>query len=67
MAIGVLPYCHAMYVWGLPILLNGYLQGGVMGLVAQILVIALDVIIFLPFFRAYEASTPADDAEAIEA
>lgn len=67
MAIGVLPYCRAMYVWGLPVLLNGYLQGGVMGIVAQLLVIALDVVIFLPFFRAYEASTPADKAEPVEA
>lgn len=54
MAIKVLPYCHAMYVWGLPVLLSGYLQSGVMGVVAQILIIALDVFLFWPFFKAYE-------------
>lgn len=62
MATGILPYCHAMYVWGLPILFNGYLMSGVMGVVAQILVIGLDVLIFLPFFRAYENSMPEEEA-----
>lgn len=64
MKIGILPYCHAMYIFGMPVLLSGYLQGGIMGVVAQLLVIALDTVLFIPFFKAYEKSTETTQQNA---
>ncbi len=54
--VGILPRPHSMAQWGFPIFLSSYLQIGVAGIIWSAIVVVIDVIIVLPFFRAYEKS-----------
>ncbi len=56
MEIGLLPYPHSMYVWGLPVFVSGFIQSGIMGIFYQVAIIGIDYLVILPFFRAYEKS-----------
>ena len=55
-SIGILPYAHSMYVWGLPVFVSGFYQSGIMGVVFQIVNLTISYFICLPFFKAYEKS-----------
>lgn len=56
MTIGILPYAHSMYVWGIPLFVSGFIQSGFMGIVFQLLICVVDFLIAIPFFKAYEKS-----------
>ena len=56
-AIGIVPRFYAELPWATPTFLYGILgTGSFMGMVIQIVVIAIGVLIYLPFFRQYEAA-----------
>lgn len=55
-SLGILPRTHALYTWGLPIFVSGFIQIGFIGILWQLVLLALDIVIALPFFRAYEKS-----------
>ncbi len=60
-SIGILPYAHSAYVWGLPAFVSGFYQSGFMGVVFQIVIVIIDYLIALPFFKAYEKSVAAEE------
>ena len=55
-SIGILPRTHAMYTWGLPIFVSGFIQIGFIGILWQLVLLVVDIMIALPFWRAYEKS-----------
>jgi PTS system cellobiose-specific IIC component len=61
MSIGIMPYAHAVYVWGVPVFFSGFMQAGVAGILFQAVVIVLDYFIALPFFKAYEKSVQTEE------
>lgn len=62
--IGILSYPRLASVGNVPVLLSGFLQGGISGVIFQIFAIVLAVLIFLPFVKAYEKQRNAEDKEA---
>jgi PTS system, lactose/cellobiose family IIC component len=59
--IGILSYPRMASVGNVPVLLSGFLQGGVSGVVFQIFAIVLAVAIFLPFVKMYEKQKNEED------
>lgn len=61
--IGILSYPRVASIKNVPILLSGFMQGGMSGVIFQIFAIILAVLIFLPFVKAYEKQKDKEDEE----
>ncbi len=61
--IGILSYPRLASVGNVPVLLSGFLQGGISGVIFQVFAIVLAVLIFLPFVKAYEKQRNEEDKE----
>jgi PTS system cellobiose-specific IIC component len=61
MSVGIMPYAHSLYVWGVPVFFSGFMQAGVAGILFQVVVIVLDYFVALPFFKAYEKSVHTEE------
>lgn len=61
--VGILSCPRLVSVGNTPVLLSGFLQGGVSGLIFQIFAIVLSVAIFYPFVKAYEKQKNTEDAK----
>lgn len=59
--IGILSYPRLASVGNVPVLLSGFLQGGMSGVIFQIFAIILAVLIFLPFVKMYEKQKNEED------
>lgn len=59
--IGILSYPRVGSIKNVPILLSGFMQGGISGVIFQIFAICLAVVVFLPFVKAYERQKNAED------
>lgn len=54
--MNILPRPHSMGQWGIPVFLGAFLQIGFAGVIWNAILVVIDIIIALPFFRAYEKS-----------
>lgn len=61
---GILPYLSGVALpLGTPVLLYGWLQGGVAVLIMQAVIIALQVVLYYPFFRVADKQAVLEEAE----
>lgn len=61
--IGILSFPRVASIKNVPILLSGFMQGGMSGVIFQIFAIILAVLIFLPFVKAYERQKNKEDEQ----
>ena len=59
--IGILSYPRVGSIKNVPVLLSGFMQGGLSGVIFQIFAIALAVLIFFPFVKSYEKQKNKED------
>lgn len=65
-SIGILSFPRVGLIKGVPFLLTGFMEGGVSGVVFQIVAVVLAVLFFLPFVKMYERQRDAEDAKRAE-
>lgn len=65
MYLGIVPICNGVIMpWTTPPIISGFLSSGWQGAVLQILLIALGVVIYLPFIKAMDKQYLKDEAQA---
>lgn len=65
MRVGIVPICNGVIMpWTTPPIVSGFLSSGWQGAVLQILLIALGVVVYLPFIKAMDKQYLKDEAEA---
>lgn len=60
--LGILPPAHSLYVWGVPMLLSGFMSAGFVGVIWQIFLCVVNYFWFLPFWKAYEKKELEEEA-----
>jgi len=65
MRIGMVPICNGVIMpWTTPPIISGFLSSGWQGAVLQIFLIALGIVIYLPFIKTMDKQYLIDEAEA---
>ena len=65
MRIGLVPICNGVIMpWTTPPIISGFLSSGWQGAVLQIFLIALGIVIYLPFIRTMDKQYLLDEAKA---
>lgn len=67
MAIGLVPICNGVMVpWSCPPIISGFLVSGVAGAVWQVFLIAVGVVIYMPFIKVLDKQYQLDEQQVRE-
>lgn len=68
MDLGIVPICNGVMVpWSCPPIISGFLVSGVAGAIWQVILIAVGVVIYLPFIKVLDKQYLQDEEQAREA
>ncbi|UPU40072.1 PTS sugar transporter subunit IIC [Erysipelothrix sp. Poltava] len=62
MASGLVPLTRSVATWTMPPVISGFLTtGSIRGSILQVILIALDILLYLPFFAMVEKGFKAEE------
>lgn len=67
MKIGLVPICNGMIMpWTTPPVISGFLSSGVAGAILQIIMIAVGVLIYMPFIQTMDKQYLIEEKDAVK-